>query len=144
MRIFVLTVHDKLRLSRISHFRDYPSSPSYFSYKWGAADWGDCICLCLTGVFLWSPQKATLDSLGTFSSYVIHRPSWSKSRQEAVTVSLVARQYCIHIRIAIVLPARDFFGLPPSFLYVYLLAYLLEMEKHKRSHLHNLKKRDIC
>ncbi len=44
---------------------------------------GNSKCLCLTGV-LWKPP---VDSLRTFSSYVL-RPSWSKSRKEAVTVAL--------------------------------------------------------
>ncbi len=53
---------------------------------------GKNICLCLTGHWsvLMAPQKATLDSLSTFSSYVLHRPSWTKSRKKAVFVPLVS------------------------------------------------------
>jgi hypothetical protein len=48
---------------------------------------------CLMFMSDWSalmtPKKETLNSLRTFSSYVLHRPSWYKSRQETVTVTIV-------------------------------------------------------
>jgi hypothetical protein len=34
---------------------------------------GNSICLCLTGVLLWPPQKATLDSLRTLSWFISSR-----------------------------------------------------------------------
>jgi hypothetical protein len=54
----------------------YTGSSSIISR--GLQNWGDSICSSLT-----------LDSLSTFSSHVLHRPSRSKSRKEAVTVTLL-------------------------------------------------------
>jgi len=70
-----------------SHVPARPAARHIFSYR-------KSICSCLTGVLLWPPQKATLDSLCTLSCFVSYcLPTKFQHSLSAVTLGIYLTEF---------------------------------------------------
>ncbi len=97
-RLWYRTIHSVLLGAVHPHVPASPAARCRSSViSGGAAGWGDSICLCLTGVLLWHPQKATLDSLRTllwFVSYWLLAPKFQHSLSAVILVIYLGVYNC--------------------------------------------------